>query len=45
MLIAVKYTILLYVIIFCRGSLVGIKEKSRKGFLASAQMRHSWLER
>lgn len=26
MLIAVKYTILLYVIIFCRGSLVGIKE-------------------
>lgn len=36
MLIAVKYTILLYVIIFCRGSLGGIKENPNFQFSSSA---------
>lgn len=36
MLIAVKYTILLYVIIFCRGSLGGIKENPNFQFSSSS---------
>lgn len=36
MLIAVKYIILLYVIIFCRGSLVGIKENTNFQFSSSS---------